>query len=96
MINLQTVNSDFTFEVSSGRSPEYSGILDFRDVKIIPFTAGGSAKSSSAAVSPLTGLTRIEALAAVCVCVRDLSLSLFSLSRQAPAEALVLLRDSDS
>jgi hypothetical protein len=76
VINLQTINSNFTFEYSSGGSPEYSGIIEFQNVKIIAFTADGSAEFSSAAVSPLTSDSRIRAVAAVCLCT-DLSLYIY-------------------
>ena len=92
MVNLQTVNSDFTD--SDGNRPAYSlsipekkndddivrPFLEFRNVEIIALTAGSQSHDSSAAVSPLTGTTTIRAVAArVCMCAGSLSLSLLSL-----------------
>jgi hypothetical protein len=83
VINLQTVNRDFTFEYSAGLgSPEYSGIIEFVNVRIIAFSADRPDEYSAAAVSPSdnkpesTSRTRITALAAVRMCTGSLSLSL--------------------
>jgi hypothetical protein len=62
VVNLDTINNDFTFSGSL-----FSGVLFFQNVQLIG-ESGGSDELSDRAISPLDGTVRINAVTLVRTC----------------------------